>query len=243
MESFRRKGILLLVLFFISSMPYNPRTEYFYNLTKLKEARPPERIKLVMVDNIGSGKPLIEEGLLFTFKDRKASSVGIAGNFSSWNIKYMTRGKDGVWFFFLPNSSFSGKIVYKFNVDGLWTEDPWNGLREDDKQGSYTSLAEIDAPEEGKLVTYKILKGNNVLFRLYRPEARIVSLVGDFNGWNPENDLMKKDKKGIWRLEKKLAPGTYRYKFIVDGQWMPDTFNPDSGTDNTGEICSILKLR
>ena len=155
----------------------------------------------------------------------------------------MTRGKDGVWFFFLPNSSFSGKIVYKFNVDGLWTEDPWNGLREDDKQGSYTSLAEIDAPEEGKLVTYKILKGNNVLFRLYRPEARIVSLVGDFNGWNPENDLMKKDKKGIWRLEKKLAPGTYRYKFIVDGQWMPDTFNPDSGTDNTGEICSILKLR
>jgi hypothetical protein len=54
---------------------------------------------------------------------------------------------------------------------------------------------------------------------------------------------MKKDKKGIWRLEKNLLQVHTGIKFIFDGQWMPDTFNPDSGTDNTGEICSILKLR
>jgi 1,4-alpha-glucan branching enzyme len=243
MKSLRRNGILLLAILLTSSMPHNSKIQHFYALTQLKQASPPERIKLVMVDNIGSGKPVMLDGTLFTFKDRKASKVGIGGNFSTWKVKDMTRSKDGVWFFFLPNTEYAGKISYKFNVDGLWTDDPWNGLREDDRLGSYISIAENDAPAEGKLVTYKTLKGNRVLFRTYRPSARIISVVGDFNGWNPENDLMRRGDDGIWRLEKRIASGTYRYKFIIDGEWLPDTFNPESGSDNTGDICSILKIK
>ncbi len=243
MKSFGRNGILLLAILLTSSMPYNAKVQYYYAITQMKESRPPEKIRLVKVDNVGSGKPLMMDGTLFTFKDRRASHVSIGGNFSTWKMKEMTRGKDGVWFYFLPNTEFSGKITYKFNVDGLWTDDPWNGLREDDRTGSYFSIAENDPPDEGKLVTYRMMKGNRVLFRTYRPEARVISVVGDFNGWNPENDLMQRGNDGIWRLEKRLAAGTYRYKFIIDGEWLPDTFNPESGSDNTGDICSILKIK
>ncbi len=243
MKSLRRNGILLLAILLTSSMPYNSRVEQYYNLTRLKEAKPPEIIKLVMVNNIGSGKPVMLNGTLFTFKDRKAAKVGIGGNFTSWKVKNMQRGKDGVWFYFLPNTEFSGSIEYKFNVDGLWTDDPWNGLRKDDRQGSYISLAENYTPAEGKLVTYKLMKGNRVMFRTFRPSARIISVVGDFNGWNPENDLMRRGNDGIWRLEKRLARGIYRYKFIIDGEWLPDTYNPESGSDSTGDICSIIRVR
>jgi len=155
----------------------------------------------------------------------------------------MTRGKDGVWFYFLSNNDFTGMVEYKFNVDGLWIEDPNNHFKKDDRMGSYLSLSEIDKPAEGTLVTYKVIAKNRILFQTYNPKAKIISLVGDFNGWNPESDLMKRGYDGIWRLEKRLYEGVHRYKFIIDGKWTPDFFNPESGSDNTGDLCSIVRIK
>jgi len=224
-------------------MPHDRQVVPYYRLTQLKNAGSPEKIRVLMTDKIATGKPVIEEGLLFTYKDRKAEKVLISGNFSFWKMAKMERGKDGVWFYFLSNGDFSGKVEYKFNVDGLWTEDPSNAFKDDDRRGSYLSLADIEKPSDGKLVTYRINGSNRILFRTYKPEARIISLVGDFNGWNPEHDLMKRGTDGIWRLEKRLPAGTYRYKFIVDGEWVPDVFNPESASDSAGDICSIIKIK
>ncbi|MCL2155997.1 MAG: glycogen-binding domain-containing protein [Leptospirales bacterium] len=243
MKFFKIAGTILLSITVLSSMPYNETMTNHYNLMHLKDARAPEKIKLFITDNIGEEKSSVVDGLLFTYKNRKADSVSISGNFSSWKMVKMTRGKDGVWFYFLSNSDFSGKVEYKFNVDGLWTEDPSNYLKTDDRMGSYISLSENDKPTEGPFVTYKIISKNKVLFQTYNPKARIISLVGDFNGWNPENDLMKRGHDGIWRLEKRLNAGVHRYKFIIDGKWTPDFFNSESASDNTGDLCSIVKIK
>ena len=56
-------------------------------------------------------------------------------------------------------------------------------------------------------------------------KAREVILMGDFNQWNPASHSMKKDKYGVWRKHVFLLPGTYEYKFKVDGEWQMD---PDS---------------
>lgn len=224
-------------------MPYDRKVVYYYTLTQLKNAGSPEKLRLIIIDNLATGKPLVADGLLFTYKDRKAEKVQISGNFSSWKMMKMTRGKDGVWFYFLSNSDFAGRVEYKFNVDGLWTEDPYNAFREDDRRGSYLSLSENELPRDGHFITYKYTAKNRVLFRTYKPEAKIISLVGDFNGWNPEHDIMKRGADGIWRLEKRLSAGTYRYKFIVDGEWIPDLFNPESSSDSAGDICSIVKIK
>lgn len=243
MKYFKLTGAIIFSVILTSSVPYEKSVVYYYTLTKLKSSRAPEKIRLVTTNNIATGKSVIMDGLLFTYKDRKADRVSISGNFSSWKMMTMTRGKDGVWFYFLPGEEYAGKIEYKFNIDGLWTEDPYNAFKRNDRMGSYVSLSEIDSPPDGRTVTYKVTGKNMVLFRTYRPDARLISLVGDFNGWNPEHDIMKRSGDGIWRLEKRLAPGTYRYKYIVDGAWMPDTFNPDSASDSAGDLCSIIKIK
>jgi hypothetical protein len=234
---------IILSVILTSSMPNNKDLIYYNALTRLKNAKPPEKIRVVMTDNIATGKPVLQDGLLLTYKDRKAGKILISGNFSLWKTAKMTRGIDGVWFYFISSNNFSGRVEYKFNVDGLWTEDPLNFFREDDKRGSYLSIAEIDPPSDGRLVTYKFTAKNKILFRTYKPEARIISLVGDFNGWNPENDIMKRGNDGVWKLEKRLSTGVYRYKFIVDGRWLPDTFNPESASDNAGDLCSVIKVK
>lgn len=56
-------------------------------------------------------------------------------------------------------------------------------------------------------------------------EAEEVVLLGDFNNWNPEKHPMKKDDNGMWRKTVMLYPGSYQYKFLVDGHWQEDPQN------------------
>ena len=58
------------------------------------------------------------------------------------------------------------------------------------------------------------------------PDAKKVSLVCDFNAWDPKKHPMKKSANGLWQKTIYLtAPGTYEYKFHVDGQWVEDPGN------------------
>jgi 1,4-alpha-glucan branching enzyme len=61
-----------------------------------------------------------------------------------------------------------------------------------------------------------------VEFKYHAPSARSVKLAGDFNNWDSQSLSAKKDKKGIWRVKLVLTPGSYQYKFLVDGQWQND---------------------
>ena len=61
-----------------------------------------------------------------------------------------------------------------------------------------------------------------IKFEFPAPEAKEVSLVGNFNQWNSQANPMKKDKKGIWKVTLSLGPGRYEYRFIADGKWEND---------------------
>lgn len=54
------------------------------------------------------------------------------------------------------------------------------------------------------------------------PEALSVQLVGDFTHWQRMPIAMKKRPDGVWGAAVELAPGTYHYRFLVDGQWRDD---------------------
>jgi 1,4-alpha-glucan branching enzyme len=49
-----------------------------------------------------------------------------------------------------------------------------------------------------------------------------VYLAGNFNNWKASANVMKKDKKGIWKAVLSLRPGRYEYRFLVDGNWEND---------------------
>jgi 1,4-alpha-glucan branching enzyme len=50
------------------------------------------------------------------------------------------------------------------------------------------------------------------------PQAQNVSLVGDFNGWQPTVHVMTRMPDGGWRIRVELPHGHHQYLFLVDGQ-------------------------
>lgn len=55
-------------------------------------------------------------------------------------------------------------------------------------------------------------------FRFYRRDARRVSLVGDFTGWNTEGLPMQPCGDGWWVCRLCLNVGVYQFQYEVDGQ-------------------------
>ena len=92
------------------------------------------------------------------------------------------------------------------------------------------------------VVAHAPMHGITLHFRPYRP-ASSVALVGNFNAWDPKADLMQPMGDGTFRFEIALNPGTYHYKFVLDGQdWIADA-GGERQPDNFGGENSILRVR
>ena len=79
-----------------------------------------------------------------------------------------------------------------------------------------------------------------VIFALESPDAKEVILMGDFNQWNPKKHPMKKNKNGVWNKTTMLFPGTYEYRFMVDGQWKNDPNNNQTRTNRFGTKNNVI---
>lgn len=62
----------------------------------------------------------------------------------------------------------------------------------------------------------------SAIFEFSAPDAKEVSLAGDFNDWDVKSLPLRKDKNGLWKIKLPLTPGCYQYKYILDGQWVND---------------------
>ncbi len=62
-------------------------------------------------------------------------------------------------------------------------------------------------------------------FYYARPDATSVSLIGDFNGWNPNSLPMQRRVDGWWSIQVPLTHGHHQYLFLVDGT---PTLDPQS---------------
>jgi 1,4-alpha-glucan branching enzyme len=79
-------------------------------------------------------------------------------------------------------------------------------------------------------------------FELNAPYANEVLLIGDFNAWKAGGMPLKKNKNGLWKLELKLNPGKYEYKFIVDGKWQNDPANSNTVINSFGTTNSVKEI-
>ena len=64
-----------------------------------------------------------------------------------------------------------------------------------------------------------------VNFYCSAPTAQSVCLLGDFNGWNPLANPMRRQPDGFWFAQVQLTQGHHRYCFLVDGE---PTLDPSS---------------
>jgi 5'-AMP-activated protein kinase regulatory beta subunit len=69
-----------------------------------------------------------------------------------------------------------------------------------------------------------------------------VFLAGDFNNWNPQSHRMTRGKDGAFQRKLKLAPGSYEYKFIVDGEWRTDPRAAEQRPNEFGSMNSVIHV-
>ncbi|URA10096.1 hypothetical protein [Thermospira aquatica] len=89
--------------------------------------------------------------------------------------------------------------------------------------------------------------GEIVLFVYQARSTNItnVALTGDFFGWKAEGFPLTYDSNvNLWRISIILSPGTYQYKYILNGTiFTNDPFNPLVSPDGKGGLNSVIEIR
>jgi hypothetical protein len=83
-----------------------------------------------------------------------------------------------------------------------------------------------------------------VYLRLAAPASSRVTVVGDFNDWDPAGTpLRPTGDRGIWTVELRLKPGRYHYAFLIDGRrWEGDPSEPRAPESDFGAPVSVLTV-
>jgi hypothetical protein len=157
--------------------------------------------------------------------NKHAKNVFISGTFNAWGTSQNPmQACDSGWTVTLNLEP--GRFSYKFIIDGKWTNDSYNKLREDDSNHGYNNIFYC--------YNYRfVLNGY--------PDAKNVYVAGSFNQWN-ESELRMIRFRGSWVLPMFLREGTHAYKFIIDGDWITDPGNKVTRPDGMGHVNSFLGI-
>jgi chromosome partitioning protein len=115
----------------------------------------------------------------------------------------------------------------------------------------------IEQPQEPAIVTppdsfEKKLAGlfgarntaQGLLFIQPNGKACDLAIAGDFNGWNPATTPLRHDESlGVWQTCVDVPPGRYRYRLVVDGQWVQDPYNSYVESNPFGELNNIVVVQ
>ena len=117
---------------------------------------------------------------------------------------------------------------------------------------TYESLTECadkalyQAKQWGRNQVCIYIPPTQAVFR-FRPEAGTkverCSVVGSFNGWDPQADPMAAQEDGSFWAKVGLIPGTYEYKFVVDEKWVSDPANTERISDGYWAYNSVIHLK
>jgi hypothetical protein len=80
-----------------------------------------------------------------------------------------------------------------------------------------------------------------VQFVIVSPGATRISVVGDFNNWDPaRTPLAESAPGGVWSVTVPIPPGVYSYAFMVDGRLRPAADEPNAPRDEFGGANSVI---
>ncbi len=154
-----------------------------------------------------------DENGYYTIRQKKSKSSGFAIIFNN-NIKDNGQQTQDI---IISSSEFTS------NAYELWV---WIDGEEGGKKKAVISETEIISPE--------IRDDKKVTFRYKNDSATKVQLAGDMTEWAQNPIDMTKDTNGVftYTIENALEAGSYKYKFIVDGNWIRDPNNESFTDDN-----------
>lgn len=80
-----------------------------------------------------------------------------------------------------------------------------------------------------------------VTFRIEAPGAQSVAVAGTFNNWDIQAHPLK-EAGSMWCKSLYLVPGTYEYRFVVDGIWCDDPSCAESVSNEFGTANGLLRI-
>lgn len=239
----------------------------YQELQSLKSSYSPQIVYYYDWEQYQENKKILTRGILFTYRNLIAKEISIAGNFTNWKLIPMKRNTYGVFYYIYKlqanNELNLKKFSYKFLIDGVWDIDPANTIKEIFSNTEVSIFEFEDTILQYHLAKTEILKRYSskslqkndyflVEFKIHeshlkrilnKEKINSVSIVSNFNYWNPYSNFLEKDEKGIYRWKTKLFKGTYFYNFVIDGEWVLDPLNENTKyLSNFGKTFSYITL-
>jgi 1,4-alpha-glucan branching enzyme len=81
-----------------------------------------------------------------------------------------------------------------------------------------------------------------VNFVCQAPHAQSVSVIGDFNEWDPAAHPMKQMPDRAWLLSVEFKHGHHRYAFLVDGVLTLDPRGQGVTRNDAGDRVSLMSV-
>lgn len=82
----------------------------------------------------------------------------------------------------------------------------------------------------------------SVVFKFNSKDAETIHIAGDFNNWNISSHPLFELGNNVFNTTIYLKPGTYHYKFIVNGtDWVVDP-NAECVDNENGEKHSVITV-
>jgi hypothetical protein len=107
--------------------------------------------------------------------------------------------------------------------------------------------AEVAARAPVRLEAAPVAEPREIVVEFRDAGANDVRIAGDFNGWVPDRGVVsstrQEDGARVWRKVLLLQPGTYAYRYVVDGEWREDPTNPERVPTPAGPRNSLLVVR
>ena len=192
--------------------------------------------------------PQVFEGHLVLTAEGPFRHVGASFSHESFrSIHSFERNAHGLFVLAIPVPHETREpLKYRLVVDGIWCRDVINPLFErDSRTGAVFSLAKVPFLSSARPGAWKIVAedGRTARFRYETDPGQYVTLVGDFNAWDPFIHELRETSPGTYELNLPLPSGEHRYAFLVRGDRVPDPLNPNRLYDSSGRTVSVIRIR
>lgn len=152
------------------------------------------------------------------------------------------KNRHGVFVLTMPVPEGMTEIRYRIVVDGLWTVDPNTEIARDSRGVLVSSLTipvDSSTPQPG----IKQMSDGSTRFVYMGDAGSSVSLVGDFNRWDPYLTPMKESPvhPGVYSITMAIPSDFRYYRYVVNGEEIADPDNFRSSRNGWGEVVSIIR--
>jgi 1,4-alpha-glucan branching enzyme len=202
-----------------------------------------ETIRIQSVTQAGPPR-FLEHQVLFSYQpDRPARLVGARFEHEHYQVFHpYFKNENGIFLLLLDIPEGVDRLVYRIFVDGLWLPDPFNPESEQDQLGVSFSVFSLPKAPEKLLESPVVRRDGEVTFWYRSVPGRFVSVIGEFNHWDPYWEPMQEVRPGLYTATVRLPPGRHYYLYSVDGERVPDPRNVENAADREGFLVSSFEL-